>query len=169
MEEPHKYDKVTKQLIYKILSDVSLGMSLNKACKSYNVNINTVRAWMIREPGLHVRYMHAQEARSYAIFDEMEELEDQVLEGKINPKAYRAAAETRKWRLGKMNQKRFGDRQILEHTGKVNVASEIATARRAAIIESVERKQLEREEQVEEADIIEYSESEQQSLLSIPK
>ena len=133
-----KREDITEALILEILADMSVGASLSDACKRLNVPVPTIWQRIQKSSELYKEYCRARERRADAVFERMEELEGQVLKGKINPKAFHAVSRSMQWRLGKMKPKDYADRHTVEHTGKINVASEIATARRRAIIESVE-------------------------------
>ncbi len=135
---PVRRKDITDDTVLEILGDMSLGMSLSAACKCRGINTSTIWGRIQRSSKMYTEYTRARERRSDAVFEKMEELEEQVMNGKICPKAYRAASETMRWRLGKMKPKTFGDKQQVEHTGNISIASEITAARRASIIESID-------------------------------
>lgn len=163
---PAKRTDITDDVINEILMEMSVGESFKKACNSRGFLHTTIWGRIQKSATLYDRYTRAREQRSDCIFEEMEELEQLVLQGKINPKAYRAVADTMKWRLGRMKPSTYGEKQTVEHTGTINIASEIATARRAAIIERIEQPAV--ADDVQDAVIIKKETAKQMSLPSMP-
>ncbi len=129
---------INDSLLMEIIADMAVGSSLTQACKSRGYNTTTIWGRIQKSSKLYECYLRARDQRSDVLFERMEDLEQEVMDGKIHPKAYRAVAETMKWRLGRMKPRVYGDKHMVEHSGQVNIASEIATARRASIIESVD-------------------------------
>lgn len=96
----------------EVLLDISNGMSVRKACEKHGVPISTFISNVDAE-----RYARARESLYSRKAEEMMELEEAVLGGDIDPQAYRAAMDTRKWWLARLMPKQYGDRIAQEISG----------------------------------------------------
>lgn len=116
----------------EICRRVSSGESLRAVCRDDEFPPEaTVRSWAIDDVcGFFAQYTRAKEIRADTIFDEMLEISDKpVLADKITIKAdgstetvigdaverSRLMIDARKWTLGRMKPKVYGDR--VQHTG----------------------------------------------------
>lgn len=63
-------------------------------------------------------YARAREMRAEARFENLRHIGDQVVEGRIDPQAARAAADIEKWCLGRENAKKYGDSMTLKGDAK---------------------------------------------------
>ena len=97
--------------IAKILASVSSGESVKRSCENEGLAITTFLDNVDGES-----YARARTAQADAQFVEMNDLEQQCLRGEIDPQAYRAAMDTRKWRLARMHPK-YNDKVQLEVSG----------------------------------------------------
>jgi len=115
----------------EILKGVASGKSLRAVCRSGDDWIppeSTFREWVDADPELAAHYARAREDREDVIFEECliiaDSQEGDVIEvdGRevTNHDAIQRAKlriDTRKWMLGKMQPKKYGDRAALELSG----------------------------------------------------
>lgn len=94
-----------KDRIDKVLELVSSGQSVRKACEAVGIPAPTFRANVDA-----AQYARAREAQADAHFDEMAELEAECHAGTLDPQAFRALLDSRKWRLARMRPRVYGDR-----------------------------------------------------------
>jgi len=99
-------------LICALIAD---GKSLRQACAGDGMpDRATFNTWRKSTPELQAKYDAACIDREEAIFDDIQDIADS------EPDARRAAVkiDARKWRLARMNRKKYGDRVTNEHTGE---------------------------------------------------
>ena len=97
--------------IDKVLELVSSGQSLRQACKAVGI---TRRLFLEKVDGN--QYARAREAQADAHFDEMAELEAECRAGTLDPQAFRALLDSRKWRLARMRPRVYGDKVTVDNT-----------------------------------------------------
>lgn len=121
----------------RILQMMHDGSSLKQACKECGIPHSLV-LYYVDSGGdeRRDRYARAREALYDSQVEAMEDLERQVLAGGIDPHAYRAAMDTRKWRLAKLMPKKYGDKIQQEISGPdggpVRVEDALAAGRNRA-------------------------------------
>lgn len=112
-----------------ILELVEKGLSAFKACEQVGIPRKTFEDWTEKDEALSARYTRAREKRADHIFEEMLQIADTPKIGTIETAKEwgtevqtkdmvdhrKLQIETRKWMLGKMAPKRFGDRLDLTH------------------------------------------------------
>lgn len=117
------------EYVRKVLSLVEEGKSLRKACEEIGIPRTTFEVWEKADEKIAVQYAHAREKRADHIFEEMLQIADTPKIGTIETAKEwgtevqtkdmvdhrKLQIETRKWMLGKMAPKRFGDRLDLTH------------------------------------------------------
>ena len=113
--------KLTKLVVADILKQLSEGVSLRKACESHKVSSGSFCDLMVKDAELAEQYARAREAGADVQFDAMDDLEMQVINGELDPQAFRVAMDARKWRLGRMSPKKYGEKACVDH----NVAGEL--------------------------------------------
>lgn len=96
--------------IDKVLELVASGQSLRQACKAVGIKRPTFLREASIDKNLADQYARAREAQADAHFDEMAELEAECREGQLDPQAFRALLDSRKWRLARMRPRVYGDR-----------------------------------------------------------
>lgn len=84
---------------------ISGGQSVRKACEAAGI-ARTVFLENVDGD----QYARAREAQADAHFDEMAELEAECRAGTLDPQAFRALLDSRKWRLARMRPRVYGDR-----------------------------------------------------------
>ena len=126
-----KADPKLKALQCKeILRRVSEGESLTRICRDEDMPaLTTANDWLWAE--YSEEYARARDQRAEAIFEETLEIaDDGTGDMVIDPETglerlnnehvqrSRLRVDTRKWMLGKMSPKKYGDKLDVEHTGK---------------------------------------------------
>lgn len=110
----------TRDAVPDILERVSRGESLRKACEANGLDpsgsgfLQRVR----EDESLAQQYARAHEIGIDCQVGEMQELEQRVLAGEIDPQAFKAALDSRKWRWARQAAKKYGDKLDLNHAGK---------------------------------------------------
>lgn len=94
----------------KILSLISEGMSLTRACKLCGSNKDIFRARTLENEELARRYARAQEDRGNAYADKIDEIEEQLRRGEIDAQTARVLIDSQKWKACKFFPRMFGER-----------------------------------------------------------
>ena len=115
-----------------ICDQLCLGRSLRSICDDENTpSIAAVLRWLEQQESFRSQYARARNIQAEVIFDEMHSIADTT---KIGIKTIRKESgveiieadmiehrrlqiETRKWMLGKMAPKKYGDKTQVEHSG----------------------------------------------------
>jgi len=101
-----------------ICSLLATGESLNKICQRPGMPSRTsVYRWLREYKQFRNNYVRATEDRADSIFEEMLDIADGAEEETASIAKARLQIDARKWILGKMNPKKFSDKQSIEHTG----------------------------------------------------
>lgn len=101
-----------------ICSLLASGESLNSICKKTGFpNRSTVYRWLREHDEFRNNYARATEDRADSIFEEMLDIADGAEEETASIAKARLQIDARKWILGKMNPKKFSDKQSIEHSG----------------------------------------------------
>ena len=119
----------------EILAHIEKGKGLNTICKAddWLPSESVFRYWCDSDPDLAAKYARAREVRAEVIFEECLAIADsqegdvvagadgneQVNHDVIN--RARLRIDTRKWMLGKMQPKIYGDKLDLNHGGSVKI------------------------------------------------
>lgn len=131
--------KFTQALADKICEHVACGMSLRKVCEQSGMpQMRTVLRWLA--DGEHEdfcrQYARAREAQADAMAEDLVDLHEKawvpvmigdtplIIDGKpvmtvnkASAAAVRLEAENKKWLMGKLKPKKYGDKITQEHTG----------------------------------------------------
>lgn len=129
-----KTDPDTKaEVIAAVLEKVNDGKSLRQACREVDFPIQTFNDWINADSELAGQYERARSNRADKLFEEILSIADNQQYGTIETtkewgvevqtrdmiEHRRLQIDARKWMLGKMAPKRYGDRVELEHSGEV--------------------------------------------------
>ena len=106
--------KLTDAVKADILKRLHEGFSLRSACAANNVSHCIWNDAVSADPELANRYARAREDGIDAQAEEMHDLELQVLSGQLDPNAFKAAMDARKWRMGKQMPRKYGDSTRIE-------------------------------------------------------
>ena len=118
----------SKELIERICEQVSNGKSLRAVCRAKDTpSMSTVMVWLGENDEFSEQYRKATEQREDFHFEEMMEIADKVLPESAEVAKAKLQIDTRKWVLSRMNPKKYGDKQQMEHSGDVavNMISEL--------------------------------------------
>ncbi len=100
-------------------------MGLKDICASESrfPDSNTFYRWMIQNPALRELYARSKEDQTQLIEDEMLSIADRAnIRGQHDcVERSKLQIETRKWLMGKLKPKKYGEKQTLEHSGEVTV------------------------------------------------
>lgn len=95
-----------------ICDKLTEGVSLRKLCKSDDFpNASTVYVWLDRFPSFAEQYARAREAATEDMLEEILEIAD---DPKIDAQDKRVRIDTRKWAMGKLKPKKYGEKQTHE-------------------------------------------------------
>lgn len=132
MDEKPKPD-TREEVIEAILALVDDGKSLRQACKEIDFPRKTFEGWVDADEKLAAQYERARANRADKLFEEILFIADTPQIGTVETvKEWgvevqtkdmidhrRLQIDSRRWMLGKMAPKRYGDRVELEHSGEV--------------------------------------------------
>lgn len=106
---PSTFSKKVGDAICDLLTE---GKSLNTICKDAKMpSASTVYVWLDRFPEFAEQYARAREAATEKFLEDIFEIADN---GKLDPKDKRIRIDARKWAMGKLKPKKYGDRQQLD-------------------------------------------------------
>ena len=104
---PSDYNNDIATEICDLISD---GMSIRQIVALPDMPAwSTIRSWLLRHAEFQTLYARANEYAAEWEFAGIGELEQQVLDGELEPNAARVVIDSRKWRLAKMRPKVYGD------------------------------------------------------------
>lgn len=123
------------EVLAKAFDLVDEGKSLRQACAEIGFPRKTVEGWIDADPLLSAQYERARNNRADKIFEEILVIQDEKPESVIQLGAdgeggtqridpafvtwQKNRVDARKWMLGKMSPKKYGERVELEHSGEV--------------------------------------------------
>lgn len=120
----------TEEMGNLICDKLTEGMSLRKLCMLDEFPAaSTVYVWLDRFPEFAEKYARAREAATEDMLEEILEIADR--EG-LDPQEKRVRIDTRKWAMGKLKPKKYGEKQVVDVGNKdgetLKVDSNIDTA-----------------------------------------
>ena len=136
----------TEEMGNRICDKLTEGVSLRKLCMQKEFpTASTVYVWLDRFPDFAERYARAREAATEDMLEEILQIAD---DDKIDPNDKRVRIDTRKWAMGKLKPKKYGDKQTVDvgnkegETLKVdgNVDTAALTLQLAAALREAEAK-----------------------------
>lgn len=131
----------------KFLQLIIDGGTWNSARRDLRIGNSTITRWLREDEEFREQYARAIDIRADTIFEEILEIADDGSNDWMqrhfgddvrwveNGEAIRRSAlriDARKWMLGKMKPKVYGDKQHLEHSGSVGIRHEDALAQLAS-------------------------------------
>ncbi len=112
---PSEYNEA---IAVEICSRISEGQSLRTIGESEEMpSAATIFKWLARYPDFVEQYARARDTRAHARFENIDQVAQDLRDGKIDPNTARVLIDTIKWQCGKECAKRYGDRTALEHSG----------------------------------------------------
>lgn len=126
-----------------VCEGISLGMSVQKACEEAKINPDTFYRYLRLSDKVAENYTRARENRAHIRFERLQDLLDDVKDGKVEPHAARVIMDGIKWQAGKEKAKVYGDSTILrgdrENPLDIGLAGLLdAAAGRRAILPAIE-------------------------------
>lgn len=113
----------TEELGILICSRIGQGNSLTKVCAMDDTpSVQTVYTWFKKYPEFLEDYARSKEDSGDADQDKLDEIAEKVLTGVYEPQQARVAADIIKWSASKKKPKKYGDKQQIEHSGKIGLA-----------------------------------------------
>jgi hypothetical protein len=104
--------------------------SLNRICKREGMPARrTVEKWMADDVEFAAKCARAREIHADKIFEDLEEIEEDVLSGTVEPNAAKVVISSRQWRLEKIKPKKYGP--------KIEATHEVGESIRAVVREIV--------------------------------
>jgi hypothetical protein len=110
--------KITKSQVNAVLKLIQRGYSKRAACLEIGVNRSTFDSAVTRLSAAD-QYARATSALAEEQINLLENVIDDLRNGKITPEMARIEVDTRKWMASKLLPKKYGDK--VEHEGNVNV------------------------------------------------
>ena len=109
--------KLTAEVREDILRRLAEGESLRSACAANGVQHGAWTQSVRANEELASQYARARDEGIDSQAEEMHDLEQRVLSGELDPNAFRAAMDARKWRLARQAPKKYGDKVQQEISG----------------------------------------------------
>ena len=102
----------TEEMGNLICDKLTEGVSLRKLCSQPEFPVaSTVYVWLDRFPDFAERYARAREAATEDMLEDILEIADHP---ELDPQEKRVRIDTRKWAMGKLRPKKYGDKQTHE-------------------------------------------------------
>ena len=116
--------EVADEICRRIADDKSLTL----ICKDPEMPAKKNVALWIREnkDGFGDRYARAKRDSAHATYTGIQDIEQDVIDKKLDAQQARVIIDSRKWRAGKMKPKVYGDKLDVAVTGKLSLTSVIA-------------------------------------------
>ncbi len=125
---PSKYNQ---DIADKIVQGLSMGKTLIKVCDELKIGYSTVTRWIVENKEFGEKYTRARENQiDYLAEDIIQIAEDDSL----SPETRRLMIDARKWYAGKLNGKKYGDKQQIDHGGTITLAALVESSMRPAQI-----------------------------------
>ena len=120
----------TEEMGNLICDKLTEGVSLRKLCMSDEFpNASTVYVWLDRFPEFAEKYARAREAATEDMLEDLLEIAD---DPKMDAQEKRVRIDTRKWVMGRLKPKKYGEKQVVDVGNKdgetLKVDSNIDTA-----------------------------------------
>lgn len=137
----------TEEMGNLICDKLTEGISLRKLCMQDDFPAaSTVYVWLDRFPEFAEKYARAREAATEDMLEEIFEIADNP---EIDVQDKRVRIDTRKWAMGKLKPKKYGDKQTVDVGNKdgealkidSNVDTAALTLQLAAALRNVEPKE----------------------------
>lgn len=110
----------TEQLANQIIDGLSQGKTLISTCKELGIGYSTVNAWIVDNKEFGKRYSRARESQMDFIAEDIIHIAENE---ELSPETRRLMIDSRKWYAGKLNGKKYGDKQQIDHSGTVTLSA----------------------------------------------
>lgn len=141
----------SEELALKICKRIADGESLRSICRDDDMpERTTVLGWSLDlSHPFSSKYMHARDLQADAMADELNDISDdgsndwmerkmrngetELVTNHEHINRSRLRVDTRKWIAAKLKPKRYGDKQVIEHEGKISLESIIAGSTQSSV------------------------------------
>jgi hypothetical protein len=114
----------SEEIADAICDRLSEGESLRSICRDVEMPSRaSVLRWQDERPEFETKCARARLAQADWLQDDMADIEGDVLRGALDPQAARVVLSSKQWRASKLAPKKYGDRQQVDHTGTLTLAS----------------------------------------------
>lgn len=104
----------------RVLERIAAGESVRQICADPGMpERTTVRYWLLNDPQFSAIHARARELQAEAQAERMEEVEEKVISGEIDPNAARVVLGSMQWRTERMAPKRWGSKVEHAVTGEL--------------------------------------------------
>ena len=148
---------LSKALAERLCSCVANGEPLPEACQREGVLTSTVFRWMERSEELGKMYARACEIRLnvleeklFVLCNKAHEVACDELSGRERLQAVKLEIDTLKWYLSKLRRAKFGEKQVVEVTGKDGEKLETKADISPALLAEIAKMQAKMESKVKE-------------------
>lgn len=109
---PTSREKLEALGMQSICDQVVSGESLRKICIQNAIPLRTANDWIAEDKERAAHYAHARDDRADAVFDSLDDVSDQAVnaESAVEVAGLRLKADNIKWKLARMNAKKYGDK-----------------------------------------------------------
>ena len=115
----------TEEMANRICDKLTEGISLRKLCMQDDFpTASTVYVWLDRNPEFAERYARAREAATEDMLEEIFEIADNP---EIDVQDKRVRIDTRKWAMGKLKPKKYGEKQTVDVGNKEGETLKVET------------------------------------------
>lgn len=127
--QPGRPTDYSEALADRICELIALGGNLNKICGIPPVPTqDTVYRWLRDFPTFAEKYSASREQRADSRSDRIDGYVMQMVSGDLDPSVARVAIHAEAWQAGRENRKRYGDKQLLEHSGTMTLEHLVAAS-----------------------------------------
>lgn len=117
----------TPEVANEVCERLAAGESLRSICNDSHIpHISTVLLWVVdgKHETFSEQYARAREAQGHYWGDSMGRLHDEVRRGELDAQQAKVIQDGLKWMAERMARKQYGQKQEVEHTGRVTVSDD---------------------------------------------
>lgn len=106
----------TEEIADMICDKLTEGLSLRKICQLDGFpKASAIYTWLDKYPEFAEKYTRAREVATEDMLEDILEIADHPT---LDAQEKRVRIDTRKWAMGKLKPKKYGEKQALEHSNK---------------------------------------------------
>ena len=112
VKPPTSREKLEALGMQSICNQVVSGESLRKICIAHDIPLRTANDWIAEDKERSAHYAHARDDRADAVFEALDDVSDDAVnaENAVQVAGLRLKADNMKWKLARMNAKKYGDK-----------------------------------------------------------
>jgi ribosomal protein L16 Arg81 hydroxylase len=113
----------SEELATRICEMLAEGQSERAICRRDDMpSRESLRLWRKENKEFLAKCAHARIEQGHTVFDEMADIEQQVLSGEIEPAAANVVLSSKRWRAEKLNKAQYGTSKVeVDHSGSLTV------------------------------------------------